>query len=76
MGCEGGSLDRVWDVVQGGGRRSQGEGQSTRRAGTPCRMTGKKEIKVEGSKVTDRTWPGHNLVGNNEPLLPSKHCWV
>lgn len=36
----------------------------------------KKEIQVERSNVTDRNWPGHNVVGKDEPLLSSKHCWV
>ena len=69
MRCKGGDWTGGWEACGaqqvaclGGGRCSQGEDQSTSRAGTPWGMKGKKEIKVEGSNVTDRTWPGRNLV--------------
>lgn len=82
-GLQEGSQDKDWEargtqqaacVAREG--HSQGEDQSTLRAGTPRVIKRKREIKVEGSNATNRTWPGNKVVGKDEPLLPSKCYWV
>lgn len=76
-GLQEGSQGKDWEacvaqqvVCMGGERHGQGEDKSTVRAGTPWVVRGRKEIKVEGSNVTNRTWPRNKVTGKNELLLP------